>query len=115
MNDDIKFIELIEREVLAFEDVSRFADASLTENIQAAFGRDLINPGIRVTSEDDLITIAIDIIVYFGVNIPQLCYDIQTKVKNNLEKETGIEIKAVNITVEGIDERTNNTDSQETE
>ena len=40
---------------------------------------------------------------------------LQTKVKNNLEKETGIEIKAVNITVEGIDERTNNTDSQETE
>ena len=34
MNDDVKFIELIEKEVLAFEDVSRFADASLTENIQ---------------------------------------------------------------------------------
>ncbi len=105
MNDDVKFIELIEKEVLAFEDVSRFADASLTENIQAAFGRDLINPGIRVTSDNDLITIGLDIIVYFGVNIPQLCYDIQTKVKNNLEKETGLEIKAVNITVEGIDER----------
>ena len=105
MNEDLKFIELIEKEVLAFEDVSRFGDASLTENIQAAFGRDLINPGIRVTSDDDLITINIDIIVYYGVNIPQLCYDIQTRVINNLEQETGLEIKAVNITVEGIDER----------
>jgi uncharacterized alkaline shock family protein YloU len=105
MNDDVKFIELIEREVLAFEDVSRFADASLTENIQTAFGRGLINPGIRVTTEDELITINLDIIVYFGVNIPQLCYDIQTKVKNNIESETGLEIRAVNITVEGIDER----------
>ena len=105
MNEDLKFIELIEKEVLAFEDVSRFGDASLTENIQAAFGRDLINAGIRVTSDDDLITINIDIIVYYGVNIPQLCYDIQTRVINNLEKETGLEIKAVNITVEGIDER----------
>ena len=105
MNEDLKFIELIEKEVLAFEDVSRFGNASLTENIQAAFGRDLINPGIRVTSDDDLITINIDIIVYYGVNIPQLCYDIQTRVINNLEQETGLEIKAVNITVEGIDER----------
>ncbi len=105
MNDDVKFIELIEKEVLAFEDVSRFADASLTENIQTAFGRGLINPGIRVTTEDELITINLDIIVYFGVNIPQLCYDIQTKVKNNIESETGLEIRAVNITVEGIDEK----------
>ena len=105
MNDDVKFIELIEKEVLAFDDVSRFAGASLTENIQTAFGRGLINPGIRVTTEDELITINLDIIVYFGVNIPQLCYDIQTKVKNNIESETGLEIRAVNITVEGIDER----------
>ena len=105
MNDDVKFIELIEKEVLSFEDVSRFADASLTENIQAALGRDMPNPGIRISSEDDMLTISIDIIVYFGVNIPQLCYDIQTRVKNNLEASTGLEIKAVNITVEGIDTR----------
>ena len=105
MNDDVKFYELIEKEVLAFDEVSRFADASLTENIQAAFGRDLINPGIRVTSENDLITIQLDILVYFGVNIPQLCYDIQTKVKRNIEAETGLEIKAINIRVVGIDER----------
>ena len=105
MNDDVKFYELIEKEVLAFDEVSRFADASLTENIQAAFGRDMINPGIRVTSENDLITIQLDILVYFGVNIPQLCYDIQTKVKRNIEAETGLEIKAVNIKVVGIDER----------
>ena len=111
MNEDVKFIELIEKEVLSFEDVSRFADASLTENIQAAFGRDLINPGIRVTQDEDQMTIALDIIVYFGVNIPQLCYDIQTRVKNNIEEATGLEIKAVNITVEGIDER--KTDNQE--
>ena len=109
MNDDAQFIELIEHEVLAFDEVSRFADASLTENIQAAFGRDMLNPGIRVTAEDELITIYIDIIVYFGVNIPQLCYDIQSNVKNNIESVTGLEIKAVNITVEGIDKREDKT------
>lgn len=106
MNDDIKFFELIEKEVLAFDDVSRFPDASLTENLQAVLGRDVINPGIRVSSDDDeVITIQLEIIVYFGVNIPQLCYDIQTKVKRNIEAETGLEIKAINIRVVGIDER----------
>ena len=105
MNDDVKLFELIEKEVLSFDEVSRFADASLTENIQAAFGRELINPGIRITSDDDSLTIQLEIIVYFGVNIPQLCYDIQTDVKKNIESVTGLQIKAVNIEVIGIDER----------
>ena len=105
MNDDVKLFELIEKEVLSFDEVSRFADASLTENIQAAFGRELINPGIRISSDDDSLTIQLEIIVYFGVNIPQLCYDIQTDVKKNIESVTGLTIKAVNIEVIGIDER----------
>ena len=105
MNDDAKFIELIEHEVLAFSDVSRFSDASITENIQAVFGRDFLNPGIRVSSEDDRIIINLEIIVYYGTNIPQLCYDIQSKVKKNIEEQTGLEIRAINIQVEGIDAR----------
>ena len=44
-------------------------------------------------------------IVYYGVNIPQLCYDIQTKVRKNIEETAGLEIKAVNIRVVGIDEK----------
>ena len=105
MNEDLNLIELIESEVLAFDEVSRFADASLTENIQAVLGRDLPNPSIRITNDDDQITINIEIIVYYGVNIPQLCYDIQTKVRNNIREKSGMDIKAVNIRVEGIDKQ----------
>ena len=103
MNDNINIYELIEKEVLSFPEVSRFPDASLTENIQAVLGRDDINPGIRVSSDDELLTIQLEILVYFGVNIPQLCYDIQTRVKRIVEDASGEEVKAVNITVIGID------------
>ena len=103
MNVEFNLIELIESEVLAFKEVSRFADASLTENITQAVLRKDINPSIRISNDDDVITISIEIIVYYGVNIPQLCYDIQTKVRNNLRNATGLDIKAVNIRVEGID------------
>ncbi|MBQ6455758.1 MAG: Asp23/Gls24 family envelope stress response protein [Mogibacterium sp.] len=106
MNDDAQLYDLIEKEVLSFSEVSRFPDASLTENIQAALGRDVLNPGIRVSSDDDdVLTIQLEIIVYYGVNIPQLCYDIQTKVRKNIEETAGLEIKAVNIRVVGIDEK----------
>ena len=103
MNDDIKLIELVEHEVLSFDKVSRFADATLSENIQAVFGRDLPNPGIRITEDDDKLVINLEIIVYYGTNIPQLCYDIQTRLKHYIEETSGTEVKAVNIRIEGID------------
>ena len=106
MTDDASLVMLVEKEVLSFDEVSRFADASLTENItQAVLGR-YNNPSIRISSDDeDVVTINIEIIVYYGVNIPQLCYDIQTKIRNNIQNATGLEIRAVNIRVEGIDRR----------
>ena len=87
MNEEFNLIELIESEVLAFKEVSRFADASLTENITQAVLRKDINPSIRISNDDDVITISIEIIVYYGVNIPQLCYDIQTKVRNKKKRK----------------------------
>ena len=103
--NDINLIDLVEKDVISFDDVSRFPDFSLSDNIQKAIGMDIHNPGIRISEDDGVLTINCEIIVYFGVNIPQLCYDIQTKVKRNIEAETGLEIKAVNIKVVGIDER----------
>ena len=105
MNEDLNLTELIESEVLAFSEVSRFADASLTENITQAVLRKDINPSIKITNDDDRITIGIEIIVYYGVNIPQLCYDIQTRVRSDLREKTGLDISAVDIRIEGIDKR----------
>ena len=112
MADETALRELVEREVLAFDEVSRFADASLTENITQAVLRRPANPSISIsTDDDDAVTINLEIIVYYGVNIPQLCYDIQTRVKRDIQEMTDTEIRAVNIRVEGIDKR--ETDSKE--
>lgn len=105
MNDDTNIIELIERDIISFDGVSRFPGYGLSENIQRAMGRDIQNPGIKISEDDGDININCEIIVYFGVNIPQLCYDIQTRVKKDIEETTGISVKAVNIRVEGIDKK----------
>ena len=105
MSDDLNIIDLIERDIMSFDAVSRFPDLGLTDNIQKAMGRDIQNPAIKVSEDDEGVTIGCEIIVYFGVNIPQLCYDIQTKVKKDIESTTGISVNAVNIKVEGIDKR----------
>jgi uncharacterized alkaline shock family protein YloU len=105
--NDVDLIDLIEKDIIAFEDVSRFPGLGLSENIQRAIGMD-VNPGIKVSEDDGALTINCEIIVYFGVNIPQLCYDIQSKVKRDIEEKTDHTVKAVNIRVEGLDKRETN-------
>ena len=100
---DDKILNLIERDVFEFDEVSRFAGAGFTDNIQNMLSRDKSSPGIKIVEDDDNLIVNLEIIVYFGVNIPQLCYDIQTKVKNDLEKNAELNVKAVNIKVEGLD------------
>ena len=108
MNDDIDIIDLVEKDIIAFDAVSRFPDLGFSENIQKMMGMEVQNPGINVSEDDGVLTINCEIIVYFGVNIPQLCYDIQSKVKRDIEEKTDYTVKAVNIRVEGLDKRETN-------
>ena len=103
MKDEASAVALIERDVMSFSEVSRFPGTGFTDYIQNMLGRDRTNPSIRITEDDDELTISCEIIVYFGVNIPQLCYDIQTRVKKDVEELTGLTVRAVNIRIEGID------------
>ena len=108
MNDDINLVELIEEDIIAFDAVSRFPGFGISENIQKAIGRDIQNPGIKINEDDGMLTVNCEIIVYFGVNIPQLCYDIQSKVKRDIEEKTDLTVKAINIRVEGLDKKETN-------
>ena len=108
MNDDTDLIDLIEKDIIAFDAVSRFPDLGFSENIQKAIGMGVHNPGIKISEDDGVLTINCEIIVYYGVNIPQLCYDIQSKVKRDIEEKTDLSVKAVNIRVEGLDKKETN-------
>lgn len=108
MNDDIDLIYMIENDIIGFEGVSRFPEYGLSENIQKVIGRDVQSPGIRISEDNGVLTVNCEIIVYFGVNIPQLCYDIQSKVKRDIENKTDLTVRAVNIRVEGLDKKEKN-------
>lgn len=108
MSDSVDLREMIEKDIFAFDSVSRFPDPGFSENIQKAIGMDVEDPGIKITDDDGVLTINCNIIVFFGVNIPQLCYDIQSKVKRDIEEKTDFTVKAVNIRVEGLDKKETN-------
>ena len=61
--------------------------------------------GIRVSVENGATpSVSVDayVLVRYGQRIPDLAWDVQEKVKANLERYTGYIVKAVNINVQGI-------------
>lgn len=75
---------------------------SLSRNI---LGRDTGTQGIRITREEDHVTVSVHLVAAYGVNIPQLSYDIQNRAKESIETYTGLTVDAINISVEGIERK----------
>lgn len=58
--------------------------------------------GVKVEMTDGSVRIDIYIVVDYGVRIPELAWEIQENVKNNVETMTGLEVEKVNIHIEGV-------------
>ena len=78
------------------------ANPGLMANLR--LGRKTIN-GVRISiSDGDSPEILIDayISVKYGLRIPDVCWDVQAAIKEQIERFTGYTIKGVNIYVQGI-------------
>ena len=102
--DDQVIVGYITDEIHKIKGVSKMISSisdSFSKNI---FGRDSGMNGVRISRNGDNISINLHIIVYYGYNIPQLSYEIQSAVKTIIAEFTGLKVDAVNISVEGIDQ-----------
>ena len=59
--------------------------------------------GVKVEISDNSCVIDLNIVVDYGVRIPDIAWDVQENVKNSVESMTGMTVEKVNIHVEGID------------
>ena len=59
--------------------------------------------GVKVEISDSSCVIDLNIVVDYGVRIPDIAWDVQENVKNSVESMTGMTVTKVNIHVEGID------------
>ena len=78
------------------------ANPGLMANLR--LGRKTIN-GVRISiSDGDSPEILIDayISVKYGLRIPDVCWDVQAAIKEQIERFTGYTIKGVNIYVQGF-------------
>lgn len=70
---------------------------TLSENI---LGKELLSKGVKVDQDDNGIILDVYVVIKYGSKIPQVAWDIQENVKNEVETMTDKKVAAVNIHVQ---------------
>ncbi len=65
-------------------------------------GKKNLSKGVKITNEEGKIALSLAIIVEYGAKIPNVAWEVQDKVKAEVENMTDLEIASVNVAVEGI-------------
>jgi len=76
---------------------------SVWKNVFGAFGKTTY-PGIKIKLGDqNEVSLEIKVFILYGLHIPEIAREIQNKVKLALEKMVDINLKDININVQGIE------------
>jgi len=73
--------------------------AGITEAIS---GKKSYTRGVKVDVTEKSAKIDLSIIVEYGARIPDVAFEIQTKVKKSVETMTGLKVTEVNVNVQGV-------------
>ena len=71
--------------------------------------------GIKVEAGEKETRIDVNIIVEYGVRIPDVAFEIQNRVKKAVEGMTGLKVVDVNVHVQGVNTDANNINNVEEE
>lgn len=72
------------------------------DGIAGLLKKENMDKGIKVKTENNIIEIALYIVVEYGINIGSVGETIRNSVKYNVEKLTGMEVKSVQVNVESV-------------
>ena len=86
--------------------------AGITEAIS---GKKNYTKGVKVDVDEKTAKIDVSIIVEYGARIPDVAFEIQTKVKKSVETMTGLKVSEVNVNVQGVHAITEKDDGKEEE
>ena len=83
--------------------VKGMAYRSMTDGLVHLLRREAMSKGVNVIyHEDESISIELHIIVENGVNIPAVCRSIMNEVRYVVHKNTGAEVRAVDVFVDSM-------------
>ena len=77
--------------------------SSFTADLKELVGKKNMSKGVKLTIENEIVTVECFVVVTYGFEIPAVCVPaIQDGVINAVESMTGLKVAAVNVDVCGI-------------
>ncbi len=74
----------------------------VVDGLAKMLGKRSLEKGVKVEVGEEDINIALSIVVDYGVNIPDVCSEIQMSVKRKVEQMAGRNVRSVDVSVQGI-------------
>ena len=80
--------------------------AGMSGNIQGdiaeVFGVRNMSKGVKIEVHGTNVNISVNLLIKFGHKIPDVCKEVQKRIKNAIETMTGLNASEININVTGI-------------
>ena len=73
-----------------------------TDGLVEWLGRENLSKGVQIRNVGDMLDVDLFIIVEYGISIAEVCKTIVDTVRYKLESMTGVKVRKVTISVEGI-------------
>lgn len=98
------FVSLIGNAASSCFGVAGMANSNMRQGLRSVIKRNgsYADQGISVRKDSEGLVIDLHIIVTYGVNISAICKSIVNKVRYTVEEATELQVKAVNVYVDGM-------------
>ncbi|WP_413380056.1 Asp23/Gls24 family envelope stress response protein [Alkalihalobacillus sp. 1P02AB] len=82
--------------------VGMASQKQIKDGLSELLGKENFRRGVVIREQEEQIHIDMYIIVSYGTKISEVAYNVQTKVKYQLEQMLGLDVDSVNIFVQGV-------------
>ena len=84
------------------EGVSSMA-GNITNELVSRLGAKNLSKGVRISMEDNKVSVDVAINIAYGYGIPEVSEKVQEKVKSAIENMTGLTVEHVNVRIAKVD------------
>lgn len=76
--------------------------SSLVDDLAGMMGRKSLDRGVRVDVDNNRLVVEVALIVEYGVSIPKVAFEVQSRVREDVEQMTGKSVRSVNVIVQSV-------------
>lgn len=70
--------------------------------IAELLGKKSLSKGVKISKDGENLVLDLSVVVEYGTKIPEISWEVQDKVKAEIETMTGLIVSVVNVNVDGI-------------